>query len=317
MFVPSFLARAASILRSSGSSQMAILVFLGSLWFGIIQILSAMYSPRVLTPRRLSSRSHSSWVIVTDLRRRVRPLPLPALRPAPLRLPPCVGFFFILKFLDLVVVCFEQTLGGVNITQCSRVPPSAHFFVSIVTSIVEKFIEVWIVERYPNGFLIPTHGVWRWKVSVLMVLKECPRQTNKAVFVNAGSVSCHGRGWFKLDGEGGGCFFMGQDDVSPAIEVGMATRGRLPAIQEGFSRTGTEWGFSSATSGNPISLFGFGGDLGDELVDGLLHFFWLVCRWRCASDLQPIYTILISRQYTFSNYFNASRNRMDTGSAVE
>ena len=108
---------------------------------------------------------------------------------------------------------------------------------------------------------------------------------------------------------------MGQDDVSPAIEVGMATCGRLPAIQEGFSRTGTEGGFSSATSGNPIPLFGFGGDLGDELVDGLLHFFWLVCRWRFASDLQPIYTILILRQYIFSNYFYGSRNRMNAGSA--
>ncbi len=70
---------------------------------------------------------------------------------------------------------------------------------------------------------------------------------------------------------------MGQDDVSPAIEVGMATCGGLPAIQEGFSRTGTEWNFGSAASWNPISLFGFGGDFGDDLVDVFLHFFWLVC----------------------------------------
>jgi hypothetical protein len=34
-----------------------------------------------------------------------------------------------------------------------------------------------------------------------MVLKECPRQTNKAVFVNADSVSCHGRGWLRLDAD--------------------------------------------------------------------------------------------------------------------
>ena len=77
---------------------------------------------------------------------------------------------------------------------------------------------------------------------------------------------------------------MGQDDVSPAIEVGMATRGRLPAIQEGFPRTGTEWDFSSATSGNPISLFGFSGDLGDELVDGLLHCFG----WFAGGVVPPI-----------------------------
>jgi hypothetical protein len=48
-----------------------------------------------------------------------------------------------------------------------------------------------------------------------------------------------------------------------------------------------------------------------------LYWFLLFCRWRCASDLQPIYTILNSRQYTFSNYFYASRNRMDADSAVE
>jgi len=127
MFVPCFLARSASILRSSGVSQMAILVFLGSLWFGIIQILSAMYSPRVLSPRRLSSRSHSSWVIVTDLRMRVRPLPLPALRPAPLRLPPCVGFFFML----VEVVHFSPC--GVSITNITgkRVDAEVNFPVAV------------------------------------------------------------------------------------------------------------------------------------------------------------------------------------------
>jgi hypothetical protein len=71
----------------------------------------------------------------------------------------------------------------------------------------------------------------------------------------------------------------------------MATCGWLPAIQEGFSRTGTEGDFSSAASWNPISLFGFGGDFGDDLVDGFLHFFsWFAVALclRSATTLHPL-----------------------------
>jgi hypothetical protein len=50
------------------------------------------------------------------LRMRVRPLPVPALRPAPLRFPPCVGFFFIVSTL----VCLRMSPQSSNPSKPNR-----------------------------------------------------------------------------------------------------------------------------------------------------------------------------------------------------
>lgn len=59
-------------------------------------ILAAIHAERVISPRSASSLSHSSGGrLMLDVVT-VRPVPLPGLRPAPLREPPLVGFMLLL-----------------------------------------------------------------------------------------------------------------------------------------------------------------------------------------------------------------------------
>jgi len=57
------------------------------------------YLPRDIVPRKASSRAQLSAVIAIDFDMTVRPLPDPALRPAPLRWPPWVVGLLIVEVM--------------------------------------------------------------------------------------------------------------------------------------------------------------------------------------------------------------------------
>ncbi len=96
----------------------------------------------------------------------------------------------LVRFLDLVVVCLQQTLGSVDVAQRAFVPSAAHILVCVVSCIVEQVIKVWIIERNPNGFAVTFNNLAMLMLlhAVVVILDKHPRQTNKTVFVMRGGI---------------------------------------------------------------------------------------------------------------------------------